>query len=107
MTHPARTDKRFEVGCLSICTMKALHPEDYAFYSTKSSGAISPNAAARTKLKKIFSDERKKKELAEADAIANRSPHKKEVCDRNLGRMLLTQPQYSLLSHTIIMAWTF
>ena len=43
-------------------------------------------AAARTKLKKIFSDEKKKQAAAEADAIANRSPHKKEVYDRDWAR---------------------
>ena len=74
--------------------------------TARGSGAISPNAAARTKLKKIFTDERKKKEMAEADAIANRSPHKKEVCDRNFVQMPSTSPQYILLSHWATMALT-
>ena len=72
----------------------------------KGSGAISPNAAARTKLKKIFTDERKKKEMADADAIANRSPHKKEVCARNFGYMPSTSPSYILLSRWATVALT-
>ena len=37
------------------------------------------HAAARTKLKNIFKEAKAKKAAEEAEAIANRSPHKKDV----------------------------